>query len=77
MEWVPNIYIESVKITPLVLQSAVEINILINSSSSDIHKEDNNSSGDTSDSVTSGNVENIEFQIDVYAKGTLIKSENQ
>ncbi len=75
MEWVPNIYIESVKITPLVLQSAVEVNILINSNSSDIHREDNNSSGDTYESVTSGNVENIEFQIDVYAKGTLIKSE--
>lgn len=75
MEWVPTIYIKSIKITPLVLQSAVEVNIFINNSNiSDIHREDKNSSNKISDSVTSGKIEAIEFHIDVYAKGTLIKS---
>jgi len=75
MEWVPMIYIESIKITPLVLQSAVEVNIFINNRIiSDIRREDKDSSKKISDGVTSGKIESIEFHIDVYAKGTLIKS---
>jgi beta-galactosidase/beta-glucuronidase len=76
LEWVPNIYIESVKITPLVLQSAVEVDILINNSNIfNIHREDKDSSDKTSDSVIYGKMEGIDFQIDVYDKGILIKSE--
>ena len=77
MEWVPKIYIESIKITPLVLQSAVEVNILINNSNTlDLHKKDDTSSNRNSDSMISGEVECIEFHIDVYANGTLIISES-
>lgn len=81
MEFVPKIYIESIKITPLVLQSAVEVCIqLSNNNISDKHTDERKTLALNSAEMPSRDVESTtmttqEFHIDVYSKGTLIGSE--
>lgn len=111
MEWVPNIYIESIKITPLVLQSTVEVSIQLNidnisdicmgdrnpsrsnyestnseclnseimnsesMSSESMNYESMNYESISSESINSKSLTSTEYHIDVYARGTLIQSE--